>query len=69
MKAISRIEQEVNEIRLQIYEETKDMTPAQLSEYYKQSTENTIMKYGLKVIANARDVDAHTEHLKIKNSR
>jgi hypothetical protein len=53
MKTISPIEQEVNQIRLSIYERTKDMTPAQISEYYKQSTEATIQKYGFKVIASA----------------
>ena len=55
MKAISKVEQEVNQIRLNIYEKTKDMTPAQLSEYYRQSTEATVKKYGFKVIASAKD--------------
>ena len=54
-KTPDTIEQEVNEIRLRIYEKTKDMTPEQLTEYYKQSTEATIKKYGFKVIANAKD--------------
>jgi hypothetical protein len=49
------IEQEINEIRLKIYEKTKDMTPEQLTEYYKQSTEATIKKYGFKIVANAKD--------------
>ena len=47
------IEQEINEIRLQIYEETKDMTPAQITEYYKQSTADVIQKYGFRVVASA----------------
>jgi hypothetical protein len=55
MKTISPIEQEVNQIRLAIYEKTKDMTPAELTEYYKQSTEATIKKYGFKVVANAKE--------------
>jgi len=55
MKPISPIEQEVNQIRLAIYEKTKDMTPAQLTEYYKKSTEATIKKYGLRVVASARE--------------
>jgi hypothetical protein len=55
MKAISKVEQEVNQIRLKIYEEIKDMTPAQLFEYYRQSTEATIKKYGFKVILNAKE--------------
>ncbi len=46
MKPISPIEQEVNQIRLQIYEKTKDMTPAQLTEYYRKSSEITAKKYG-----------------------
>jgi len=56
MKAISPIEQEVNEIRLRIYEKTKEMSPAQLTEYYRQSTEATIKKYGFQVIASAKNV-------------
>ena len=55
MKPISKVEQEVNQIRLGIYEKTKDMNPAQLTEYYRQSTEETIKKYGFRIIASARD--------------
>jgi len=55
VKTISRVEQEVNQIRLAIYEKTKDMTPTELTEYYKQSTEATIKKYGFKVIASAKE--------------
>ena len=54
MKTISKVEQEVNQIRLQIYEKTKDMNPSQLTEYYKQSTEATIKKYGFKTVASAK---------------
>ena len=54
MKAPNTIEQEINQIRLMIYEKTKDMTPNQLTDYYKQSTETTIKKYGFKVIASAK---------------
>jgi len=56
MKTTSPIEQEVNQIRLKIYERTKDMTPEQLTEYYKQSTEATIKKYGFKTVASAREM-------------
>ena len=38
-----------------IYEKTKDMTPSQLTDYYKNNTEATIQKYGFKVIANASE--------------
>jgi hypothetical protein len=55
MKTISPIEQEVNQIRLAIYEKIKDMTPAQVTEYYRNNTEATIQKYGLKVIESAKE--------------
>jgi hypothetical protein len=53
MKSPNTIEQEINQIRLMIYEKTKDMTNSQRTEYYKQSTEETIRKYGFKVVENA----------------
>ena len=55
MKTVSKIEQEVNQIRLAIYEKTKDMTPSQLTEYYRKSGEATAQKYGFKIIANAKE--------------
>jgi hypothetical protein len=55
MKPISSIEKEVNQIRLQIYEKTKDMTPAQLTEYYRKSGEASAKKYGFKVITSAKE--------------
>jgi len=48
MKTICKIEQEVNQIQHAIYEKTKDMAPVQLTEYYKESTEATIQKYGFR---------------------
>lgn len=54
MKTNKTVEQEINEIRLDIYEKTKDMTPEQLTEYYKQSTESTIKKYGFRVVADVK---------------
>ena len=50
---ISKIEQEINQIRLDIYEKTKDMNSAQLSDYYKESTDEIIKKFGLKVLDKA----------------
>ena len=41
MNTISEIEQEVNQIRRNTYEKTKDITPAQLTEYYCKSGEKT----------------------------
>ena len=49
------IEQEVNQIRLKIYEKTKDLTPAQLTEYYQKSGEASSKKYGFKIITRAQE--------------
>ena len=55
MKTLNTIEQEINQIRLMIYEKTKDMTPAQLTEYYRRSGEASAQKYGFKIVASAKD--------------
>jgi hypothetical protein len=55
MKTTSKIEQEVNKIRLQIYEKTKDMTPSQLTEYYRRSGEASAQKYGFKIVESAKE--------------
>jgi len=54
MTGISRIEQEVNQIRLKIYEETKDLTPEQYKERLDRITEAAVQKYGLKVASMAK---------------
>jgi len=54
MKIVDTIEQEIDQIRLQIYEKTKNMTPAQLTEYYNKSGKASSQKYGFKIIANAK---------------
>ena len=56
MKTISKIEQEVNQIRLSIYEETKNMTPEQRVERVKKIGEEAAKKYGFKRIASAREL-------------
>jgi len=55
MKTNSPIEQEVNQIRLAIYEKIKNMTPAQVTEYYRKSGEATAKKFGFKIIESARE--------------
>jgi len=55
MKTISKIEQEINQIRLAIYEETKDLTPAQRAERTNKIAEATAKKYGFKIVASASD--------------
>ncbi|MCL1852426.1 MAG: hypothetical protein FWF88_05265 [Peptococcaceae bacterium] len=55
MKAPDTIEQEVNRIRLRIYEETKDMTVEERVERINRIGENASKKYGFKIVANAKD--------------
>ena len=55
MKTISIIEQEVNQIRLAIYEKTKDMTPAQRAERTNKIAEAAGQKYGFKIVASASE--------------
>jgi hypothetical protein len=53
MKSRSNIEREVNEIRLKIHEETKDLTPAQYKERLDKITEAAAKKYGFNIVQNA----------------
>jgi len=54
MSMISKAEQEVNQIRLRIHEETKDLTPAQYKERLDKLTEANAAKYGFKVVPSAK---------------
>jgi hypothetical protein len=53
MSMISNAEREVNQIRLEIHEETKNLTPAQNKARLDNITETTAKKYGFNVIAGA----------------
>jgi len=55
MKTISKVEREVNQIRLQIYEETKDLTPEQNKERLEKICESAAIKYGFKRVATANE--------------
>ena len=55
MKTANTIEQEVNQIRLKIYEKTKNMTPIQLTAYYQKSGEASSKKYGFTIIASPEE--------------
>jgi len=46
MKTHNDIEDDINRIRLEIYEETKHMTPAQYVEYFKKSAEDCVKECG-----------------------
>ena len=58
MKTPNTIEQEINQIRLRIYEETKDMTPAQRAERVNKIGEAAAKKYGFKIVASANEKTA-----------
>ena len=55
MKKANTIEQEIDQIRLQIFEKIKDMTPEQHIEYYKKSGEASAKKYGFTIVASANE--------------
>ena len=55
MKAPNTIEQEINQIRLRIYEETKDMTIQERVERINRIGETAAKKYGFKRVASAKE--------------
>jgi len=55
MRTPNTIEQDVNRIRLEIYEETKDMTPKQRTERIRKIGEEAAKKYGFRRVATARE--------------
>jgi len=55
MKTIDKIEQEVNQIRLAIHEETKNLTPAQRVERVNKIGEAAAKKYGFKRVASIKN--------------
>ena len=55
MKAISHVEQEVNRIRLEIFEETKDLTREQRIERTNRIAETAATKFGFRIIASASE--------------
>ena len=54
MKMISNIEREVNQIRLKIHEETKELTCEQYKQRLDKITDAAAKKYGFKVIASVK---------------
>ncbi len=54
MKTIRTIEQEINRIRREIYEETKDLTPAQRAERTNKIAEAAAQKFSVMTARNAR---------------
>ena len=55
MNPTKKIEQELNQIRLRIYEETKELTPLQRAERTNKIAAAAAQKYGFAIIANAKE--------------
>ena len=55
-RKIHPIEREIDRIRLEIYEETKNMTRAEIREYYRKSAEEAAKKYGFKIVSSPDEV-------------
>jgi len=53
MKGRSEIEDEIDDIRLRIYEETKDLTDEQYVERVRKIGEEAAKKYGLQIVSRA----------------
>ena len=60
MKTPNTIEDEIDRIRLGIYEETKDMTPAQYVARTNRIAEELAKKYGFKIVADANSQGRET---------
>ena len=52
MKTPNTIEQEINQTRLRIYEETKNMTALERAERVNRIGEAAAKKYGFKIVAS-----------------
>ena len=57
MKKPDTIEDEIDRIRLRIYEETKDMTPQERAERVNRISEAAAKKYGFKYVSRANNKD------------
>ena len=55
MKTFKTVEQEVNQIRLKIYEESKDLSPEQNMERVRKIGEAAARKYGFQRVASAKE--------------
>ena len=58
---VSKIEKELNEIRLQIYEEIKDMTPQERTEYFNKSAEAAAKEFGFKIYDSVEEAERDKE--------
>jgi hypothetical protein len=55
MKTYKAVEREINRIRLEIHEETKDLTPEQRQGRLNKIVDSAQKEFGFKRIANAKE--------------
>ena len=67
MKSPNTIESEIDRIRLQIYEETKDMTSGQIVDYYSRSTKAAVREMGYELIVI--NPEGHMRLVKIQQNQ
>jgi hypothetical protein len=60
MKSKNTIEADLDIIRDKIYEEIKDMSPSEEVEYFRCKTEETIKRYGLRLVKSAQETVVST---------
>jgi len=56
MKTYKTMEREINRIRLEIHEETKDLTPVQRKERLNKIVDSAQKEFGFKRIASAKEI-------------
>lgn len=61
MMKINKIEQEIDDIRVNIYEKTKNMSDHEFLNYFKKRGEEAAQKYGFQIARSfASDDDANS---------
>jgi hypothetical protein len=54
MKTENNIEDKIDAIRDSIYEDIKDMSPAEANAYFQRATERAVKEYGIRRVASAQ---------------
>ncbi|MDR1872091.1 MAG: hypothetical protein LBS60_09290 [Deltaproteobacteria bacterium] len=64
MRKLNTVEDELNRIRVEIYEETKSMTTEELVEYFRKYGEEAAKKYGFTVAKPLNSKCSNQNHTK-----
>ena len=54
MKKVNSIEKELNTIRIDLYEKTKDMSPSEMNAYIHAQVAPALKKYGIKTVGGPK---------------